>query len=67
MSLEICGMRSYFRVPQCPVYDRYHLEPGAHLSGPAIIEEREATVVLWPGDEARVDEYRSLIVTLPEE
>ncbi len=52
---------------QCPVYDRYHLEPGAHLSGPAIIEEREATVVLWPGDEARVDEYRSLIVTLPEE
>lgn len=62
----------YFPQPEpgyvdCPVYDRYRLTPGARLAGPSIIEEREATIVLWPGDDARVDEYRNLIVTLREE
>jgi 5-oxoprolinase (ATP-hydrolysing) len=32
------------------VYDRYALEPGDRIEGPAIIEEREATTVLPPGD-----------------
>jgi len=59
----------YFPQPEpayvdCPVYDRYRLTPGARLTGPAIIEEREATIVLWPGDDARVDEYRNIIVAL---
>jgi N-methylhydantoinase A len=52
---------------ECPVYDRYRLAPGATLVGPAIVEEREATIVLWPDDRARVDEYRNLLVTLGEE
>jgi N-methylhydantoinase A/oxoprolinase/acetone carboxylase beta subunit len=51
----------------CPVYDRYRLGPGTVLVGPAIIEEREATIVLWPGDEARVDGYHNLLVSLSEE
>jgi len=52
---------------ECPVYDRYRLAPGMTLIGPAIVEEREATIVLWPGDAARVDGYRNLTVRLPEE
>lgn len=49
---------------ECPVYDRYALDNGATLRGPAIIEERETTVVLLPGDRARVDEYRNLVVDI---
>jgi 5-oxoprolinase (ATP-hydrolysing)/N-methylhydantoinase A len=50
-----------------PVYDRYALEPGAELSGPAIVEERESTSVLPPGTSAAVDEYANLLVTLDTE
>ena len=39
------------------VYDRYRLSPGAELSGPAIIEERESTVVLGEDASALVDDY----------
>ncbi len=32
-----------------PVYDRYRLALGATFTGPAIVEERESTVVVGPG------------------
>jgi 5-oxoprolinase (ATP-hydrolysing) len=38
-----------------PVYDRYRLEPGTDISGPAIVEEREATTIVAPGDRLKVD------------
>lgn len=49
------------------VYDRYKLFPGAAFAGPAIIEERESTVVV--GEDARVvvDEYGFLWIDLPHE
>ncbi|MEP7199009.1 MAG: hydantoinase/oxoprolinase family protein, partial [Chloroflexota bacterium] len=37
------------------VYDRYHLAPGAAFAGPAIVEERESTVIVGPGARCRVD------------
>jgi N-methylhydantoinase A len=49
---------------ECPVYDRYALGPHTTLTGPAIVEERETTVVLLPGDSARVDAYRNLLVDI---
>jgi N-methylhydantoinase A len=49
----------------CPVYDRYRLTPGAVLQGPAIIEERESTVVVGPGAGVEVDAYRNVVVWLP--
>jgi N-methylhydantoinase A len=49
---------------ECPVYDRYRLGVGAVISGPAIVEERETTVVLLPGDRARVDEHANLVVDI---
>jgi N-methylhydantoinase A len=45
-----------------PVYDRYQLGPGSSLDGPAIVEERESTVVVGPGGTATVDEYLNLVV-----
>jgi N-methylhydantoinase A len=47
-----------------PVFDRYALEPGRRLVGPAIVEERESTTVLPPGVSAVVDEYANLVATL---
>jgi len=48
------------------VYDRYRLPPGAAIHGPAIVEERESTVVA--GEDARltVDEYGFLWMELEE-
>ncbi len=47
---------------EVPVYDRYGLRPGATLAGPAIVEEREATTVVGPGDALRVDALHNLIL-----
>lgn len=42
------------------VYDRYALVPGDRIEGPAIVEEREATTVVPPGDGVHVDENLNL-------
>ena len=47
-----------------PVYDRYKLGPGVELHGPAIVEERESTVVIGPRGAARVDDMLNLIAEL---
>ena len=39
------------------VYDRYRLAPGVTFDGPAIVEERESTVIVGEDGRARVDEY----------
>ena len=51
----------------CPVYDRYRLGLGAPVRGPAVIEERETTAVLLPGDRAVVDEHGNLIILVGKE
>lgn len=38
-----------------PVYDRYALTTETIIQGPAIIEEREATTIIGPGDRVTVD------------
>jgi N-methylhydantoinase A len=45
------------------VYDRYALLPGMRLQGPAIIEERESTVVAGPGADCHIDEHFNLRIT----
>src|SRR3989440_1091769 len=47
-----------------PVYDRYGLLPGTGLGGPAIVEERESTVIIGPDCRFRIDEQRNLLVEL---
>jgi N-methylhydantoinase A len=39
------------------VYDRYRLFPGAKFQGPAIIEERESTVIVGEDASVSVDDY----------
>ena len=47
-----------------PVYDRYALAPGARIAGPAIIEEREATTIIPPGDSVTVDATGTLAIDI---
>lgn len=49
-----------------PVYDRYRLLGGARVTGPAIVEENESTVVLGVGAEGRIDAFGNLVVLLPK-
>jgi N-methylhydantoinase A len=50
-----------------PVYDRYGLEPGMTLEGPAIVEERESTLIVPPGARAAVAPDRSVVIDLSED
>jgi N-methylhydantoinase A len=47
----------------CPVYQRERLDVGLKLAGPAILDQFDCTTVIWPGQIARVDEWKNLIVT----
>jgi N-methylhydantoinase A len=52
----------------CPVFDRYRLAPGFHAGGPALIEERESTIVVGPGGSWEMDHLGNVIVHIgPEE
>jgi N-methylhydantoinase A len=47
---------------ETPIYDRVGLPVGAQLTGPAIVEQRDSTVVIQPGTTAVVDMYGNLIL-----
>ena len=67
-SEAVKGTRRIWESPlgwvEAAVYDRYALGPGASIEGPAVVEEREATAVLWTGDTATVDELVNLRVSV---
>ncbi len=50
------------RYIETSVYDRYALAPGEAIGGPAIVEERESTLVIGARGRARVDEHLNVIV-----
>lgn len=47
---------------ETPVYDRYGLKAGETLSGPAVIEERESTLIVGARGRARVDEKLNVVI-----
>lgn len=46
----------------CPVYQRDRLRCGNQVMGPAIIEQMDSTTLLLPGQGARVDCWRNLVI-----
>jgi len=46
------------------VYDRYTLRAGSVVPGPAIIEERESTTIVPPGDTLTVDDSGNLRIAI---
>ena len=61
--------RAYFpeggEFVETDVYDRYRLRPGARYEGPAIVEEKESTLILGPGATFGIDDSGNLIAELP--
>jgi N-methylhydantoinase A len=63
--------RAYF--PECggyvetDVYDRYAFKPGLEFSGPAIVEERESTLIIGPQAHACVDERLNVVMEFMNE
>jgi N-methylhydantoinase A len=49
-----------------PVYDRYRLRPDEAIAGPAIVEERESTLVVPPHGRCVVDRQWNLVVRVDE-
>ena len=49
---------------ETPVYERYALPSGSEIGGPALIEERESTVVVGPGDHVKMDTNQNLVAEL---
>ena len=49
---------------EATVFNRYALRPGDRIAGPAMIEEREATTVIPPGDSLVVDHAMNLVIAV---
>ena len=54
------------RFVETAVYDRYALTDGDRIEGPAIIEERESTTIVAPGDSAVVDAAGNLRIAVAD-
>ncbi|MGH7824119.1 MAG: hydantoinase/oxoprolinase family protein [Candidatus Binatia bacterium] len=50
------------RYVETAVYDRYALKPGMTFDGPAIVEERESTLIVGARGRARIDEKLNVIL-----
>ncbi len=51
-------------VAETPVFRGEHLLPGNHITGPAVIETSDTTVVVHPGRRASVDAYGNVEIEL---
>lgn len=49
---------------EVPVYDRYRLVAGMAMDGPAVVEERECTIIAGPSCRVRLDAHGDLFLDL---
>jgi len=49
---------------ETPVYERAKLQVGNRLSGPAVVEQLDSTVVIPPDRQAEVDGYGNIIISV---
>ena len=60
--------QAYFNATEArdiPVFARGTLLPGMRIEGPAIIEEKTSTTVIYPGQHAQIDSCLNIEVELP--
>jgi N-methylhydantoinase A len=50
---------------EASVWDRYRLAPGARVTGPAVVEERESSAVIGVGGAGVIDGQGNLVVEVP--
>jgi N-methylhydantoinase A len=47
-----------------PIYDRKELTTGMKIKGPAIVQEKTSTIVIYPQQSAEIDELMNMIITI---
>jgi N-methylhydantoinase A len=47
----------------CPVYQRERVDVGMAIAGPAVLDQFDCTTVVCPGQTARVDAWKNLMIT----
>jgi N-methylhydantoinase A len=52
------------RKQETPIFRTEHLVPGNEIAGPAVIEPTVTTIVIRPGQTARMDEFGNIVVQL---
>lgn len=52
------------RALQIPVFRRQRLSPGVRIKGPAVIEEKTSTIVIYPKQTAQIDAYLNIEIVL---
>jgi len=52
------------RFTASPIYDRDALKPGMSFSGPAVVEQMDATTLVPPGVDARIDRAGNIVMGL---
>jgi N-methylhydantoinase A len=60
---ETRRVRFHGKSLDCPIYQREALDVGLRFAGPAVLDQFDCTTVIAPGQVARVDEWKNLIVT----
>jgi N-methylhydantoinase A len=53
-------------VVKAPIYQRDHLDQGSEISGPAIVEQMDSTIVIFPEYQAVTDRYGNLLMRVRE-
>jgi N-methylhydantoinase A len=53
------------RFEDTPVYDGEKIGHGHRIEGPAIVEERFTTIVIYPGQTAELDRFGNYVIALP--
>jgi N-methylhydantoinase A len=48
----------------CAIVDRYAMASGESISGPAVVEEAEATTVVLPGDSVQLSPHGNLVISI---
>jgi N-methylhydantoinase A len=66
-SVYIPAQGSGYEFVNTPVYDGTKLLPGHVISGPAVIEEANTTIVLYATDHAELNEYGTYVISVGEE
>jgi N-methylhydantoinase A len=57
-------MRFDGRTISCPVYQREKLDVGVAFAGPAVVDQLDCTTVIFPGQQARVDAHKNIVITM---
>ena len=49
---------------ETPIFERSHLFAGDEIDGPAVIEQSDSTIVVHPGQHARIDTFGNITISL---